>query len=304
MKSIGLVLILLFSTLSFAQDLPPQPTAESDPGSAVFHNELFKTHIEVNGRGVDFFAPATSGAKGIGAPVIVFGHGQALSTDNYELLFEHLAKKGYAVVCPSYDSGFFDQDWRRMGSDYANLARETLKQFASYVNPAQVVFSGHSKGAYIALVAAGLPAGSQPLRPSSVVAFEPAGFDAEYAKNFDPNMPVTITHGDRDTVVSSDLMNTIYDGLPSKYKQLIEVASYVGTNPELDADHYFVMTQSFFMGGHDGLSPFHYYGAIKWLIGAAQDVVAGSPIDNTYLFGAAAADTGLDGIKDQIHKSW
>jgi dienelactone hydrolase len=292
---------LLFD--AFSQAPPTAPADAAHPGSAAYRYTVFQEQFQVQGRQIDFFAPAEIARESKKAPVIVFGHGQALETQHYRLMFEHLAKKGYAVIVPKYDTGFFDRNWRRMANDYADLASAAMSRHAKYIDPNLVIYSGHSKGAYVALVSAGIPRSSRKVEPKAMVLFAPAGYDSEYIRNVTTSIPVTIVHGEKDTIIASSLIQEIYSALPSSHKQLIEPLSYK-TQPELPADHYIVMTKSFFMGGRDGISPFHYYGAFKWLIGAADDLVNGGPLTNPYVYGDLSIATGIEGFRHRQSRSW
>jgi dienelactone hydrolase len=291
------------SSEAFSQAPPAAPTDPAHPGSAAYRYTVFQEQFQVQGRQVDFFAPAEIAREPRKAPVIVFGHGQALETQHYRLMFEHLAKKGYAVIAPKYDTGFFDRNWRRMATDYADLTAAAMSRHAKYVDPGTLIFSGHSKGAYVALVAAGIPRSSRKVDPKAMVLFAPAGYDNEYIRNVTTSMPVTIIHGEQDTIIASSLIQEIYSALPSSHKQLIEPVSYK-TQPELPADHYIVMTKSFFMGGRDGISPFHYFGAFKWLIGSADDLTAGGSLSNIHAYGDETTATGVEGSRHKIRRSW
>lgn len=280
-----------------ADSLPVQPTALTDPGSAAYSYSLYHDKTTLNGRSVEFFAPAEIANSAQKVPLVVFGHGQALGADNYRLTFEHLAKKGVAVFYPTYDTGFFDQNWIRMGQDYLELTQAALSRYSHFVDPTKVVFSGHSKGGYIALNAAGL-AGEQGFSAlGAVVVFEPAGYLAEQLGHISAKVPVTVTFGDHDTIIKASLVQEIYDGLAVTRKQLIHVSSYLGTDPQLMADHFFILSQAFFMGGQNGVGPFHFYGVWKWLLGATGELQNNGA--GEYLYGNQASNTG---VATQVHQ--
>jgi dienelactone hydrolase len=291
------ITMLAFSSV-LADSLPSQPTSPNDPGSASYSYTLFHEQTTLADRDVEFFAPAEVRDAAQKVPLIVFAHGQSIGADNYRATFEHLAKKGVAVLYPTYDTGFFDQDWVRMGQDYVNLTALAVARYAQYVNPAQIVYSGHSKGGYIALTAAGVAVEKNQALPSSVVVFEPAGYEANYLAKIDPKIPVTVTFSQADTIIQESLVQEIYDHLPGK-KQFIHVASY----PDMAADHFFPLSQSFFMGGHDGVTPFHYYGVWKWLMGAAWDLQQNHQ-DNSYLYGSDTSSTGSPSLSHQVQRNW
>lgn len=307
----NLIFVILFcmtSSLAYAEPLPKAPIDANHPGSLVYAHSLFHETIAIRGRSVEFYAPADFKTSGVKIPVIIFGHGQAIDVTGYQETLEHIARKGVAVIFPTYDTGFFDRDWRRMANDFVSLSHDVLTKYSAFLNLDQVVFTGHSKGAYVALVAAGLPnskqTGKQIVKPASIVLFAPAGFDTDYIKNIDPLTAVTLVWSDKDSIVSESLVNQIYEQLPSQKKQFITASSYKGTTPELNANHFFPLSKSFFFGGNDGISPFHFQGVWKWLLGATQDLQSGKKTDNIYLYGNEALDTGISSIKHKVKKSW
>jgi dienelactone hydrolase len=289
--------LLLVSLAIAAEKLPERPAQADHPGSANYSFAVEKQSFQIEGRTVDVFMPAGVKER---VPVVVYGHGQATPLSGYQATLEHLARKGVAAIFPQFDSGFFDQDWRRMADDFNRLTKETFQRYPM-MNPDQVVYAGHSKGAYIALMAAGAP---RDRFAKSVVVFEPAGYDAEYIKALDPRVPVTITWADRDTVTKLPAIREIYEKLSVQRKQLITVVSYTGTETTLPADHFFVLSKKFFFGGREGTSPLHYFGEWKWLLGAVWDLQSGANISNPYIYGNEATSTGLNGLKHSITKNW
>lgn len=299
MKNMYLIFtsFLMLSTQVSAQ-VPSQPTASEHPGSAVYKFTLKQEKIQLDGRRIDVFLPAEIKDSAAKAPVIVFGHGQAIDVAGYELTFQHLAKKGIVVIHPTYDSGFFDQDWRRMASDFNSQAKKTIEKYSEYIDVKKVIFAGHSKGAYVALMAAGAPDRLPEL--GSVVLFAPAGYDAEYLKSIDSKVPVTLTWSDADTTIKQNLVKEIYGKLQTQHKQFILVKSY----SSLSADHFYPLSKSYFFGGQNGTSAFHYYAVWKWLVGAALDLQDRADLTNTYLYGAEAPSTGQSGLQHSVTRNW
>jgi hypothetical protein len=303
MNKIIIFILAISSVVAKAGNWPDQPQNSSDPGSSQYAFELFHETLVLKGRSVDFFAPKGFQNLNQKLTVVVYGHGQAVPLSSYQDTFVHLARKGVAVIYPQFDTGFFDQDWRRMASDYVNLTTEVIKKYPNHLDANQVIFSGHSKGAYVAGVAAGLPASKLSTAPAAVILFDPAGYDAEYLKTIDVRIPVTLTWADRDTIIKKSLVQEIYDKLPSQKKQLILVSSYAGANPDLTADHFFVLTKKFSFGGKDGITPFHYFGSWKWILGAAWDLENGSGATNPYIYGDQTLTTGAASLH-QVQKNW
>lgn len=286
-----------------AESWPMQPVDANQPGSSAYKNDFFHETLNLNGRTVELFAPKGFQSTNKKLTVVIFGHGQVVPITSYQQTFEHLSRKNIAVIFPQFDNGFFDQDWRRMASDYVDLTNEVFKKYPNSFDTEHVIFAGHSKGAYVALVAAGLPKRSQMLQPAAVVLFSPAGFDAEYIKNVNSKIPITLTWSDQDTIIKESLIQDIYNKLPSEKKQLITVNSYTNTKPELKADHFFVLTKKFSFGGRDGVTPLHYFGSWKWLVGAAWDLEQGQQITNEFIYGAQTSSTGSSQLHT-VKRSW
>ncbi len=289
------MLSLLLTTL-IAFSLPPQPTEVEHPGSSQYQYQLFSEAFKFGGRDLHFYAPRELLESGQRLTLIVFGHGQATPVSGYNMTFEHLAKKGYAVLFPQYDSGFFDQNWVRMGSDFNALTLATIQRHSNSLSAERVVYSGHSKGGFVALVAAGLKSSFA----KSLVLLSPAGFTEKEIKTIDVTVPVTLVWSEDDRIIKEELIQTIYKELPVSRKQMIRVLNYT----ELKADHFFPLNRKFVFGGANGVSPFHFYSVWPWLVGAARDVEEGTLQTNSYLYGEKALGTGIIGFSHQVDKSW
>lgn len=288
-------LFQLFTLFSMAQTLPA-PTDPLHPGSKIYDYSVAQSKVTCLQRKVDIFQPATSGSEKF--PVVVFGHGQALDVEHYRMTFEHLAKKGIVVLFPTYDTGFFDQDWTRMGSDYVKQVDCTLKTISNADSTA-IVFSGHSKGAYVASLAAGLwDAASTSYQLGANVFFAPAGSDTKLLKKYATHTATTVVYSDADSIVDKSISENIFLQAQSHLKQLITLKSY--NNPAIKADHFWILTKSSFAGGKDGDNALHHYGAWKWLVAAAWDLRDGGKNLQPYLYGDLATDKGVKDLKDDL----
>jgi hypothetical protein len=285
-----------------APGLPSAPEDPAHPGSKVYTHTFTERDLNCQGRSVNVFVPTALPGE-TSFPVVVYGHGQSLGLSVYRGTLEHLAKKGIVAVFPAFDTGFFDQDWQRMGTDYVNLADCAISQ-TKEADASRVVYAGHSKGAYIAQIASGLATGLHAKAPPhATVLFEPAGSDAGTLATIDPASALTVVFADQDTIVSRDISEAIYSGAPSTIKQLIFLKSYTDTNPTLNADHFWPLTENgVFGGGPEG--PFHYYGEWKWLVAAANNAAYGNRFDDPYLYGSKALDSGLSSPIGDIKRSW
>lgn len=295
-------LIVSLCALSFqAQALPGAPTDPFHPGSKVYSHAFDKKKMSCSGRDITLYLPKQKNARET-FPVVVFGHGQALNDSHYQLTFEHLAKKGVATIFPMYDNGFFDQDWSRMGKDYATLTDCAVRQNANILDENRVIYSGHSKGAYVASIAMGV---SSAVRPKIVILLDAAGFDARAVQQMDPNISLTVVFAEADTTVKKEFSDNIYASSPSMKKQYILLKSYSGgASDSLVADHYWPQSKALWSYGRDGESPFHYYGSWKWLVGAAEDLSAKGEFTNKYLFGDESVNKGVPGQQDEVVRNF
>lgn len=284
--------LILSTNLWALPDLPSAPLDPAHPGSKIYSFEVEVKKLTCMGREVVQYLPK----NGKSYPAVVFGHGQALGLPNYELTLKHLAGKGVAGIYVTYDKGFFDQDWKRMGRDFVLLTECALVD-SPEIHREKIIFSGHSKGAYVAAIAAGVAESEKlSLRAQSIVLFNPVLGQFETLKDIPAETPLTVVHSDSDKIVKLDAARDMIESIPSDREQLIIVQSYKNrTKVDLEAGHFWPLTKkSVFGGGPE--SSFHYYGSWKWLVGGA--------LDERYLFGKEAADKGIEGFFDVIERNF
>lgn len=302
MKTYIFLFILLNTMTVFAESLPTAPTDPAHPGSKSYSYSFEEKNIKCNNRNIAVVLPRSTMANETFA-LVVYGHGQALDYKHYKATFVHLAQKGIAVAFPMYDTGFFDQDWNRMGKDYVELTECTLNTFAQLDSNA-IIYSGHSKGAYIASIAAGLAHNKKSIAsPKTTILFATAGADTATLKMMDPQSSLVVVFSDADTIVKKSLSEQIYNDSPVLKKQFIDVKSYSHTTPTLKADHYWPQTEAGFLGGGTE-NALHYFGSWKWLVAAGWDLKSQQKFTNSYLYDTQAADKGLAGFEDTILKNW
>jgi hypothetical protein len=285
---------------SLSISAPGVPKELDHPGNKNYSYSIEKKALTCSGRKVDVLLPVSTNSVEQ-FPAVVFGHGQAMGLEHYMETMEHLAKKGVAAIFPTYDTGFFDQDWPRMGRDYVTLTDCALKQAGAKINRDQIVFSGHSKGAYVASIAAGMAVKEKlGVSASSLVLFHLAGYDAATVGYIEPKTTTTVIFSEPDTVVKRDLSDSFYQNVKSARKQFILVRSYSG-GPV--ADHYWPQTKGGLLGGGPE-GPLHYYGSWKWLTGAAFDLKNGGSLTNPYVYGIETGNKGVPGVVDQVTRNW
>ncbi len=297
MKAVVVGCLICFSVM--AQELPGSPASAEHPGSKIYAHEVERRDVRCDGRDVVVTYPRDLVAQAL--PLVIYGHGQALGFEHYEQTLVHLARKGAIAVHPQYDKGFFDQDWVRMGRDFVSLASCAVRKLGLLVAEDQVVFTGHSKGAYVAGVAAGVAVReASKLTANAVVLFQPAGIDPTSWALLPRETKITVVHADQDTIVDRAITEKLYEQAPVEQKQMIILKSY---GAQLEAKHFWPLTKKSVFGG-TGENAFHYYGAWKWLTAAVWDLRDGNRATNPYLYGPQAADKGVVALEDSIQRNW
>jgi len=298
-KGISTFLVLVTAVCSTAisgaaraVELPARPSLSSHPSSDSYTCSFKRVDLNIDKRLVAVYLPTSLNGSRVKFPVISFGHGQAISIEGYERSFEHFAKKCVGVIFPQYDKNFFDRNWRRMAADFNSLTMAAVQQNLGVFDQSKIIYSGHSKGAYVALMAAGAPNLDKAFAPMSLVMFQPAGFDQEYLRRLNVSTPATLVWSDADSIIERKMIDQIYALLPNTKKQILIAKSFVGTQPELKADHFFTLSKKYVFGGRDGLHALHFYAFWPWLLGAA--------LDPQYLYGEAALETGLVSQKHEV----
>ncbi len=291
----GLFIISFIAYVQTALASVPSPADTAHPGNETAVLSFERKTINALGRQSFLYLPDRP--QGDASPLIVFGHGQALNESHYDKTLEHLAKKGVAALFVQYDDGFFDQDWRRMADDWNQITEVTLDEYQNQLAREHIIYSGHSKGGYVGLMAAGAPG-----RPdlAAAVFFAPAGFDQDYLKNIDTKTAITLVWGEKDSIIKKNDVMEIFNKLSIDHKQFIEVLSY----QDQQADHYFPQNKATFFGGQDGVSAYHHHGVWQWLVAAAWDAEKGEPLTQAYLYGEKAGDSGKAGLTHKVTRNW
>ncbi len=279
-----------------AESLPIVPSDASHPGSRSYvANDILEKTVTCSGRKGTSIEPKGSFTD---LPVIVYGHGQAMTIENDRATLQHLAKKGNLIIYPAYDTGFFDQNWQRMASDYVQQVDCVIQQNTS-ASRQKIIYSGYSKGAYVGSIAIGLAfsKGAQ-FKPSVGWFFSPAGVDTNALKSLPVDFSMNVVKAEEDKTVKPLIAEQIYSASQVSHKQLITLMSYRSTIPALTADHFWTLSKASAFGGA-GESAFHYYGLWKWLGGAAEDLKNGARFNNDFAYGNKALEKGISGLSDQ-----
>ena len=239
MKLLAFCFFLVSSHLVWSY--PQAPRDPQHPGHPTRSQSFKKISIDHIRRGSVLFMPENINED---IPLVVFSHGQALKLDNYELLFEKFVGLGFAVFYPKYDKGFFDTNWERMGEDYDNLVQHVLNNYPK-LNRDKVLYSGHSKGGYVGLMALGHrgaqnSAGISNWSPVAGLFYSPAGYEDDALRAVNPSLPVHLIWPMDDNIIKESLIDEIYRGLPTRIKQKIVVQGY----DDLEAGHFFPLSKT------------------------------------------------------------
>jgi predicted esterase len=305
MKNVLLILLVSLSKMSFAS-LPSASMDPEHPGSKIYQYESKEELIKCSKRDINIFTPVTKKENQTfkNVPMIIYGHGQALKIEHYRATLEHLAKKGIVAIFPTYDTGFFDRDWSRMARDYVSLTKCAIdyieKNQAITIDEDRLIYSGHSKGAYVAGVAAGLSFKENlVLKPKAVMLFQPAGLDADANKYVSKDVLYHVIYSDKDKIVDKKISENIYNQVPVSKKQFFLTKSY----PQLEAGHFWPLTKPSRFGGENE-NALHYHSAWKWLVAQANDLMIGGFGNDSFLFGEKAIDKGVTNLTDSVSRNW
>jgi predicted dienelactone hydrolase len=178
------------------------------------------------------YYPATSAgtntpvADGV-FPVVVFGHGFAMAWSAYQNIWEHLTPKGYIMVFPKTESGFFPAPSHNdFGLDLAVASNRMLAEntesnspFYQKVNGRSGIM-GHSMGGGATILAAQNNESIKTIIGLAPAETNPSAIDAA-ANVF---VPALILSGSADGVTPpSEHHSPIYEGLISLCKSFVSI---------------------------------------------------------------------------------
>lgn len=281
-----------------ARPLPARPTQAQHPGSNNYpYAQVTEIQETVDGRTGVLFLPRSGPALNRPFPTLAWGHGFMALKLFYRESFLHLARKGVAVLDVPYDTGAGDRDFDRMARDYNHFVAAVVARHPGVLDPHSVVFSGHSNGATVASMAAGLPVLERKIEAANLIAFEIAGKHVAYLHALNPHLPCTLVVGEDDHDDPVDFSKKVFSEMACK-KQLIIMKTY-GDEFDHKVTTNHVAVQTFTWLGPN-TSVLHYYGFWKFMIGAAFDASAGGHATNPWLYGPEASSTGDDELKNTI----
>jgi hypothetical protein len=299
---------------------PGQSVDANDPGSSVYPVSSFKvTNFTTRDRKqVRIWTPLGVTGK---RPLVVWGGGKSLgNVTNYQAMLEHLVKKGMVVAHVQFEGNFFDTDFVKFGRWYNQAVVETLAK-EPLADASQITYAGHSLGAQVSVIAAGLATGDDPQNlipdPKGLVtnAFDNScgpncsGDLANPAKGFAakiaPTVHTTILEFEDDTIAgpSKRYAEALYNRVPSVRKQWLRVKGKAfGASAGLDANHNTPLTGGgapFNIGGRAALNALDWYAGWKVLAGLPLMMSGlGGTAMQPYVYGAQLVDGGVttDGL--------
>jgi alpha-beta hydrolase superfamily lysophospholipase len=195
-----------------------------------------------------------AGARPTGGPypLIVFGHGFAVTPEPYRPLLDQWVQAGFVVAAPVFPKGNAnapggpnEHDLPNQPADMSFIAHEMLELSASQEGPlpglinTHVAVAGQSDGGDSALAAAFDP--SQHVLPIEAAVIL-SGAEDPFAARFtpQPGTPLLATQGTADTVnLPSETLGYFHAASPPKYLLLLDGAEhqppYTVPGPALDA---------------------------------------------------------------------
>ncbi len=321
-EAIGL--FCLFATVSVSAQAaiptpPPQPT--SGPGGSNYTYPSYKQFGVFYVNPLDrqpyssfyIFEPAGSQLPPA-LPVVLFLHADIAdlegfpigdSPSNYTYWIEHLTRKGFTVVFPTYDNTPNPGQYTSIIIDSWQAALALLEAGTNGLIPPhkdsqgmQTVFAGHSLGAYESFAVAQElttnPIYGVPL-PRAIAAFNPGIGSSSMSLDFSqisPSVSVVLVDSDEDTPnlpTAQSIWASIGSVIPSGSRDFLEVITDKTGQPAQLGTHFFPDTNGFDDSG-TGVDDRDYNVSWKLSVG----------VFNCVLFGADCTAGLGHGAFDQI----
>ncbi len=283
-----------------AMPLPQRPTNANHPGSETYkYRGVSSERIAFQDRTGTLYTPeGYSSSQPL--TLIAFGHGYSAPEFTYNAMFTHLARKGFAVLYVPYDTGLNDEDYVRMAHDFHNFVALSLASHKNLLDPKKVLVTGHSNGALISTMAAGLEPKDIKFYPRALLVFGMAAVPVSYLQRVHPQTLCSFAVGESDTSTPYSISKEAYDKISCQRKQVITIRSYdKDFDPRRLADHGSFRTLGW-GGSQEG--PLHWYSYWKFLIGAATDIETGNSGTNPWVYGSEVATTGIPGLLNRVER--
>jgi dienelactone hydrolase len=183
--------------------------------------------------GTEVYYPATSAGNNTSVangqfPVVVFGHGFAMTWDSYDNIYNRLASLGYIVLLPRTESGIFPTpNHGDFGADLKLLATQGLLLNTTSTPTALATFNGkvlqksaiggHSMGAGCSFVAAQNNTTVTCVFNLAAATSNTAGISSIAGASL-VTVPLLMISGEKDNVADSTVQNSHYNPTASSIK--------------------------------------------------------------------------------------
>lgn len=295
-----LFVLLVISLKLFAAFTIAPPSEVDHPGSLFYKYDDYTVHnYFYNGRKSVLYLPKGTSLQNK-LTLIVFGHGYGAIRYTYSTMLKHIAKKGFAILFISYDKNILDADYKRMAVDYKTITVNVLKKYEHYLDSNKVVYSGHSNGALVATMAAGLIEPFINFSPKQLTVFGIPLLKIEFLNRLSQNLVCNFITGESDESTPPSNAQYAYNNATCLKKQFIIISSYFNLSKPIIADHGSFRTMGW-RGSQVG--PLHWYSYWKYILGSAIDTSEGSKAENKWLYRIEAEDTGASDVKNIIFNS-
>jgi predicted alpha/beta hydrolase family esterase len=164
------------------QDICPPDPPEAGPGSAIYPHASLRRLVFGEGPADPLhsvvYIPEQPAARN--APLVLFLHGYFdAEPEPYETMLQHMARKGFIVIYPSYGHPLQPQDWAMHARNALQHALKELKNREN-IQPdlTRTAFVGHSIGGILALHLAqenALQPNSELPQPRLIITLDAAG---------------------------------------------------------------------------------------------------------------------------------
>lgn len=141
-------------------------------------------------------------------PVVAFGHGFVQSTFRYDSTLQSIAARGYVVIAPNTQTGFFP-DHSAFADDLI-AAADWAGGHVRTADPGHLAFLGHSMGGGAALLAADRDSSVDAVATLAAAETNPSAIAASAGIT----APALYVVGSHDGVVSPSTTRKMYDAKP------------------------------------------------------------------------------------------
>lgn len=183
--------------------------------------------------GTEVYYPATSAGNNTAVaagqfPIVVFGHGFAMTYDNYDNIYNRLAALGYIVLLPRTEGSIFPTpNHADFGADLKLLATQGLLLNSATTPTALATFNGkvlqksaiggHSMGAGCSYIAAQNNSTLTCLFNFAAATSNTTGVSSVAGANL-VTVPTLVISGEKDNVADSSVQNSHYNPTASNIK--------------------------------------------------------------------------------------